>query len=169
MYILFFVLIFTFFILGMITSKNISNSSSCNPNLKLSDIAEYLKFLSVDKTRSIFNIAVHNFGLAITAYILSFLSSGLLGIIPICSSSFIGGITFCTSPKNVNNIFFVLLELSGMCLAVLAGTFFREKQKSSQWSITKIIILSIVLTIFLFLIYVMASCIENELLQSLWG
>lgn len=169
MCIVFVVLMAIFFILGIIASKNISNSAHSDLDLKLSNIAGYLKLLSENKTRSIFNIAMHNFGLAITAFILSFLSSGFLGIIPLCSSFFIGGVTFYTLPKNTSNIFFVCFELLGMFLAVSSGMIFREKQKTMCWSIKKIIILSITLIIGLFLIYMVASCVENELLQSLWS
>lgn len=169
MYILFFILMTTFFILGVITSKNTSNSFNGSCNLKLSSIAGYLKLLSVNETQTIFNIALHSFGLAITAYILSFLSSGILGIIPLCSSFLIGGITFCTLPKNLNNISFIALELIGMVLAIFSGIIFRQKQKYGCWSMRKILVYSSILTVSLFLIYIIASCIENKLLQALWG
>lgn len=168
MHLILITLAFASLILAIIVANNNSSITSTN-NMNLSSIAGYLKFLSPNKLHSIISVALHNFGLSLMAYILSLLSGGILGIFPLCSSFFICGMVIYTSPKNLSNIIFVILELVGMCLAVFGGLCFNQKRKKSNWPLEKIFFGSLILITMLFLIYITAACIESKLLQSLWG
>lgn len=167
-YILLYVLMVISFVLGFWVIKwqpvNDGNTESVN----LSSVIGYLKFASPNKIQSLLSIALHNFGLALIAFLLSFFSSGYLGIIPLCSSFFIGGVTIYNSPQNLSTIFFVGLELVGMYLSVFGGVYLHKKRNKSLWPLEKIGVIAAALAGVLFVIYIAAAYIESNLLQSLW-
>ena len=113
----------------------------------------------------IIEIALHNFALAMIAYILSLFSCGILGILPLCFESFIVGTVF-KAATSFTTICFTGLEIIGMIVSVFGGTFIFNQRKRKDMSLKKVFIISCALTLVLIIMYLLAAYIEViELIQ----
>lgn len=167
-YILLYALMVVSFVTGFWVLKWYNLDYGNTENVSLGSIVGYLKFVSPNRMQSLLSIALHNFGLALVAFLISFVSAGYLGIIPICSSFFIGGLTIYGLYQNLSTILFVCLELIGVYLSVFGGVYLHKKRIKLLWSFEKIVLISASLIGALFIIYIVAAYIESSLLTSLW-
>ena len=155
------------FIISLTKTRNTITTCGSTQQINVGTIASYLKFLPENKTQTIIQIALHNFALALIAYILSLFSCGVLGIAPLCSAFLVAGSVIQTS-TNITTISFVTLELIGMSLAVFGGSYVFNQRKRNNLSLKKVFVISLCLTIVLVITYLFAAYIETELIQNLW-
>lgn len=130
-------------------------------------IANYLQFMTVNKLQVMISIALHNFVLALIAYLLSVCSCGILGSCSLCSAFFIAGLVIRTS-MDMPTVIFVTLEVAGISLAVFGGTYIFNKRRKYTMPFKKITFFSLALIGCLILIYLLAAYIEANLIQNLW-
>jgi hypothetical protein len=124
--------------------ENVLNSAT-----NLSDIAGYLKFLMVNKDQMIMNIAMHNFVISIICFILSFLSSGILG----CFFLFLNSFSIGTVLFGVHDFWTVIFT-----------SFLVKKRKIDDFSMKNIFKISIILIAIIATIYFAAAFIESDLI-----
>lgn len=136
-----------------------------NANISLGSIISYLRFVCGSKTNNMVAIAFHNFCIAITTYMLSLVSCGILGLVPFCSAFLIAG-TVIRSSANIYSIIFVLLELLGIYIAVFYGIYLHKRRRAFDLTLKKTCILSVNLSLVLAVIYLLAAYIECGLISS---
>lgn len=156
-----------FFSIALTNFKGTEPSQSYNQSVNVGTITTYLKFLPGNKNQIILQIALHNFALALIAFILSLLSCGILGVFHLCSAFFVGGAVIRSVPS-LPAVAFVVLELIGMVIAVFGGAYIFNQRKKNDMLLKKVCIISLCLTLCLILIYLLAAYIEIGLIQKLW-
>lgn len=135
--------------------------------VNIGGIANYLQFMTDDKLQIIISIALHNFCLALIAYLLSVFSCGIFGTPSLISAFFIAGLVIRAS-MNIPTFAFVMLEVIGMSLAVFGGAYVFNEHKKHGIKAKQMMIISLKFIGILILIYSLAAYIEASLIQSLW-
>lgn len=157
------------FFITFISIKQMGQNDDSIRSIGIGSIANYLRFLPSEYTnQDVFELAFHNFGLALVTYILSMFSFGILGILSLCSSFSVAGIVLSNSP-NWLEIVFTCLEVLGMSLSVFGGTYVFNKRKRENLSLKRVFIFSIGLIVILAVIYLIAAYIETGFIQNMLG
>lgn len=134
--------------------------------MDINSIAPFIRFLTIDPTTSILELAFHNFSLAFIAYILSMFSFGILGIFSLCSAFYIAGIVV-NSSFNFLILIFTILEVAGMCLSVFGGVYIFNKRRKYSISLNEVFVFSAKLILTLMIIYFLAACVETYFIQNM--
>lgn len=157
----------TSLVISLTKTGDVMTTSDNVQKINIGTIATYLKFLPENKIQTIAQIALHNLGLALIAYILSLFSCGILGFLPLCSAFFVAGGVLRAS-NSMSTVIFVALELIGMSLSVFGGAYIFNLRKKNNMSIKKVCIFSLLLILILAVTYLLASYIETGLMQNMW-
>lgn len=164
------------FIILSILSFSISFFNTGNPGseiaehgvdtpISLGNIAGYLKFISKDKLYMIKELAVHNFAIATLTLFLSLVTSGILSTFSIISAFYIAGAVIRSS-FNLATIGFVSLEMLGIILASIVGVYLSQKRKKEEITTKQIFLYFAITILILFIIYILAACIEANLISG---
>lgn len=143
------------------------NYNNTTTHSNIGEMSTYLRFMMKTKIQTILVIALHNFVLSLVSYIFSFLTLGVWG----CFSLFLSflGVGFALkNSKDAYSVVYIILEMCGMYLPVVVGTYLSFKRKCTNYiSLKKIFLLSILLCVFLIVLYIIAAYIESMVLYNL--
>jgi hypothetical protein len=155
-----------FFLYGYLRPEpNNEVTSGGYPPIGIDALASYLRLIIGNTGAIATKISLHNFALAIIAYILNIFTFGLSGPVFLAQSCFLFALTLKQN-QSPASVAFVALEMVGVFVACGAGVYIPYKRHKSGLAIKKILLFSLAFVIFLSAIYWAAAFIESSIIKT---